>query len=306
MKSLKIEMNPLKKKPRTKTFQPAPDKPKWMKVNLRFPDEKNPVSLVRKTVSKSAVHTVCESASCPNLNHCWSRKTATYMIGGDICTRRCKYCDVAFGKPIALDPNEPIQVAESCEELQLKYVVITAVNRDDLPDGGAEHFAQTINEIRKRLPDCKIEVLVPDFKAKREALDILYEAKPDVFNYNVETVERLFPIITPSKNYERSLFVLDDARKKGFKTKSGIILGMGENHEEVLQTLLDLRKIDVTMITIGQYMQPTPSHYPVERYLSPEEFLEYGKIAKRMGFESVASGPLVRSSYHADEQAGFN
>ncbi|MCC5813281.1 MAG: lipoyl synthase [Leptospira sp.] len=299
-------MNPLKKKPRTKELNPAPEIPSWMKVKLRFPDESNPVEVVRKTVSKSAIHTVCESASCPNLNHCWSRKTATYMIGGDICTRRCKYCDVAFGKPGSLDSQEPIQVAESCLELGLEYVVITAVNRDDLADGGAEHFAQTIQEIRKRLPKCKIEVLVPDFKGKREALDTLYAAKPDIFNYNIETVKRLFSEITPSKNYERSLFVLEDAHSNGFRTKSGIILGMGETEEEVLEALQDLRNVGVSMITIGQYMQPTPTHYPVSKYFTPEEFLFFGKKAKEMGYESVASGPLVRSSYHADEQAQFN
>lgn len=225
------------------------------------------------------------------------------MIGGDICTRRCKYCDVASGKPLPLNSSEPREVAESCAELNLQYVVITAVNRDDLPDGGAGHFAQTIEEIRSRLPDCKIEVLVPDFKGQRESLDILYSAKPDVFNYNVETVERLFPTITPSKNYERSLFVLEDAGNHGFTTKSGIILGMGETREEVLQTLKDLRKVGVSRITIGQYMQPTPSHYPVDRYLSPEEFVEYGRIARELGFISIASSPLVRSSYHADEQS---
>lgn len=299
-------MNPLKKKPRTKELNPAPTLPPWMKVKLRFPDESNPVSIVRKTVSKSSIHTVCESASCPNLNHCWSRKTATYMIGGDICTRRCKYCDVAFGKPIALDPDEPIQVAESCAELGLEYVVITAVNRDDIPDGGAEHFAKTIHEIKSRLPECRIEVLVPDFKGKRESLDVLYAAKPDIFNYNIETVRRLFGEITPSKNYQRSLEVLRDASVHGFLTKSGIILGMGETEEEVLEALKDLRSVGVSMITIGQYLQPTPTHYPVKKYYTPEEFILYGKKAKELGFQSVASGALVRSSYHADEQAQLN
>lgn len=295
-------MNPLKKKPRTKELNPIPPKPDWLKVKLRFPTEQNPVAIVRKTVSKASIHTVCESASCPNLNHCWSRKTATYMIAGDICTRRCKYCDVAFGKPKPLDENEPIEVAESCFELGLRYVVITSVNRDDLPDGGAEHFARTIFEIRKRLPECKIEVLIPDFQGKIEALKIIYSAKPDVLNYNLETVERLFPIITPQKNYERSLFVLKHAKENGFLTKSGIILGLGENKEEVIQTLKDLRAVGVSMITIGQYMQPTPTHYPVQRYLKPEEFFEFKLIAQELGFQSVASGPLVRSSYHADEQ----
>jgi lipoic acid synthetase len=295
-------MNPLKKKPRTKEINPAPEIPQWMKVNLRFPDDTDTVDMVRNTVSKSSIHTVCESASCPNLNHCWSRKTATYMIAGDICTRRCKYCDVAFGKPVALNPNEPKEVAQSAFELGLKYVVITSVNRDDLPDGGADHFAQTIEEIRKRIPDSQIEVLVPDFKGKRESLDRVYQAKPDVLNHNIETVERLFPEITPSKNYERSLIVLQDAKDHGFTTKSGLILGMGETEDDIRQTLIDLRNVGVSMITIGQYMQPTITHYPVHRYLKPEEFVYYGKMARELKFSSVASSPLVRSSYHADEQ----
>ncbi len=299
-------MNPLKKKPRTVQISPIPPKPDWMKVRLPFPDEENPVAIVRKTVSKPAIHTVCESASCPNLNHCWSRKTATYMIGGDICTRRCKYCDVAFGKPLTLDPDEPRQVAESCEELGLQYVVITAVNRDDLPDGGAEHFVRTISEIRSRLPQCRIEVLVPDFKGDPNSLQKVLDAKPDIFSYNIETVERLFPILTPSKNYSRSLYVLKYASSRGFRTKSGIILGLGETREEVYESLQDLKSVGVTMLTLGQYLQPTPTHYPVARYLHPDEFREWAKIAQSMGFVSVASGPLVRSSYHADEQVDFN
>jgi lipoic acid synthetase len=296
-------MNPLKKKPRTQGISPIPPKPEWMKVRLRFPTENDPVEEVRATVSKSSIHTVCESASCPNLNHCWSRRTATYMIAGDICTRRCKYCDVAFGKPNALDSNEPIEVAESAKELNLAYVVLTSVNRDDLLDGGSEHFAQTIREIRLRLPNCKIEVLVPDFKAKRESLDCIYQAKPDIFNHNIETVRELFPFITPSKNYETSLSVLEDAFKHGFVTKSGIILGLGETKDQILQTLKDLRSVGVSSITIGQYLQPSPSHFPIVEYISPEQFLIYGRIAREMGFANIASSPLVRSSYHADEQA---
>lgn len=296
-------MNPLKKKPRTKEISTIPERPDWMKVRLRFPVEDDAVGIVRKTVSKSTIHTVCESASCPNLNHCWSRKTATYMIAGDVCTRRCKYCDVAFGKPSSLDSLEPIQVAESALELNLNYVVLTSVNRDDLVDGGSAHFAETIYEIKRRLPNCKIEVLVPDFKAKRESLDRIYAAKPDLFNHNIETVRELFAKVAPSKNYETSLIVLKDASEHGFPTKSGIILGMGETEEQVVQALKDLYYVGVRMITIGQYLQPTPTHLPIVEYVNPEQFVRLGKIAREIGFTNVASSPLVRSSYHADEQS---
>lgn len=296
-------MNPLKKKPRTKERSTIPERPEWMKVRLRFPVEDDAVGIVRRTVSKSTIHTVCESASCPNLNHCWSRKTATYMIAGDVCTRRCKYCDVAFGKPSSLDSMEPIQVAESALELNLNYVVLTSVNRDDLADGGSAHFAETIYEIKRRLPNCKIEVLVPDFKAKRESLDRIYAAKPDLFNHNVETVRDLFAKVAPSKNYETSLIVLKDASEHGFPTKSGIILGMGETEEQVIQALKDLYHVGVRMITIGQYLQPTPTHLPIVEYVKPEQFVRLGKIAREIGFTNVASSPLVRSSYHADEQS---
>lgn len=296
-------MNPLKKKPRTKEISTIPERPDWMKVRLRFPVEDDAVGIVRKTVSKSTIHTVCESASCPNLNHCWSRKTATYMIAGDVCTRRCKYCDVAFGKPSSLDSLEPIQVAESALELSLNYVVLTSVNRDDLVDGGSAHFAETIYEIKRRLPNCKIEVLVPDFKAKRESLDRIYAAKPDLFNHNIETVRELFAKVAPSKNYETSLIVLKDASEHGFPTKSGIILGMGETEEQVVQALKDLYYVGVRMITIGQYLQPTPTHLPIVEYVKPEQFVRLGKIAREIGFTNVASSPLVRSSYHADEQS---
>jgi len=296
-------MNPLKKKPRTKEISTIPERPDWMKVRLRFPVEDDAVGIVRKTVSKSTIHTVCESASCPNLNHCWSRKTATYMIAGDVCTRRCKYCDVAFGKPSSLDSLEPIQVAESALELNLNYVVLTSVNRDDLVDGGSAHFAETIYEIKRRLPNCKIEVLVPDFKAKRESLDRIYAAKPDLFNHNIETVRELFAKVAPSKNYETSLIVLKDASEHGFPTKSGIILGMGETEEQVVQALKDLYYVGVRMITIGQYLQPTPTHLPIVEYVQPEQFVRLGKIAREIGFTNVASSPLVRSSYHADEQS---
>lgn len=272
-----------------------------MKVAVRFPTDEDPLQKVRSEVAEKKLNTVCESASCPNLNHCWNRKTATYMLAGDICTRRCQYCDVAFGKPMALDAKEPKRVAASVAELGLKYVVLTAVNRDDLRDGGALHFSETIREIRNLRENCIIEVLIPDFKAKREALDILFSAKPNIINHNIETVKRLFPEIAPQKNYERSLSVLKDISSQGFKTKSGIILGLGETKADIKECLEDLFSAGVRMLTMGQYLQPTPTHYPVKEYIRPEVFEEWKEFAYSLGFKVVASSPLVRSSYHADE-----
>ncbi|TGL63913.1 lipoyl synthase [Leptospira ognonensis] len=293
-------MNPLKKKARTQEIHPIPAHPDWMKVPVRFPLEEDALSKVRSEVAGKKLNTVCESASCPNLNHCWNRRTATYMLAGDICTRRCHYCDVAFGKPAALDMEEPKRVAESVAELELKHVVLTAVNRDDLKDGGAFHFAETIRQIRSRR-DCIIEVLIPDFKAKRESLDLIFAAKPNIINHNIETVRRLFPTVAPSKNYERSLEVLREIAGQGFKTKSGIILGLGENAEDVEECLRDLFRAGVRMLTIGQYLQPTPTHYPVQEYIKPEDFAHWKEFSYSLGFKVVASSPLVRSSYHADE-----
>ncbi|MBM9575698.1 lipoyl synthase [Leptospira sp. 201903070] len=299
-------MNPLKKKPRTHSLQEAPEKPEWLKVKLTFPDPKNnTVAIVRDSLEEKNLNTVCESASCPNLNHCWSRKTATYMLGGDICTRRCSYCDVASGKPKPLDQEEPRRVAESAIALELKHVVLTAVNRDDLEDGGATHFAETLERIREGLPDCKIEFLVPDLKAKLESLEIIFQSKPDVFNHNVETVQRLFPEVAPQKKYDRSLEVLRIASERGFLTKSGLILGMGETLEEVKECMRDLVAVGVSLLTLGQYLQPTPTHLPVKEYVSPEVFKELRIYGKSIGFKGVFSGPLVRSSYHADEQVSW-
>ncbi|WP_411822331.1 lipoyl synthase [Leptospira sp. 'Mane'] len=299
-------MNPLKKKPRTKELNPIPIHPEWMKVKISFPTEDDSVSKVRGEVSSKKLNTVCESASCPNLNHCWNRKTATYMLSGDICTRRCQYCDVAFGKPLALDSEEPVRVAESVTELELNHVVLTAVNRDDLKDGGSLHFAETIREIKKRRPNCSIEVLIPDFKAKRESLDILYSAKPNIINHNIETVKELFSKIAPQKNYLRSLEVLKDISEHGFLTKSGLILGLGETKENVEACLEDLYANGVRMLTIGQYLQPSPTHYPVQEYIHPDVFAFWKSFAYKLGFKTVASSPLVRSSYHADEFAAVS
>jgi lipoic acid synthetase len=294
-------MNPLKKKARTGEIHPIPRHPEWMKVKIRFPLPEDSVSQVRGEVADKRLNTVCESASCPNLNHCWSRKTATYMLAGDICTRRCQYCDVAFGKPEALDSEEPLRVASSVADLELKHVVLTAVNRDDLKDGGASHFGQTIREIRRLRPVCSIEVLIPDFKGKQEALDLIYAAKPNIINHNIETVKSLFPIIAPQKKYERSLQVLQNISEHGFLTKSGLILGLGETAENVAECLQDLYENGVRMLTIGQYLQPTPTHFPVFNYVLPETFEYWKEFAYSLGFKTVASSPLVRSSYHADE-----
>lgn len=296
-------MNPLKKKPKTKNFSEIPAKPDWLKVRIPFSTSReDDVKAIRKNLDSNRLHTVCESASCPNLNSCWSRKSATYMINGDICTRRCGYCDVATGKPLPLDLEEPKRVAESVKLLDLKFVVITAVNRDDLEDGGAFQFARCIEEIRKVQKDCRIEVLIPDFKGKKESLEIIFSAKPDIINHNLETVRSLFPLVAPQKKYELSLEILEQISKRGFLTKSGLILGMGESLEEVKQAISDLHQVGVKMLTLGQYLQPTPTHYPVKEYIPLETFANLKSYAKLQGFLHVEAGPLIRSSYHADEQ----
>jgi lipoic acid synthetase len=223
------------------------------------------------------------------------------MLAGDICTRRCLYCDVAFGKPNSLDSGEPTRVSESVLELGLKHVVLTAVNRDDLSDGGASHFAETVQKIKELPIHCSVEVLIPDFKCKRTSLDILYASYPHIINHNIETVERLFPQVAPQKNYKRSLEVLRDISEHGFLTKSGLILGLGETKEDIEQCLQDLYSHGVRMLTIGQYLQPGPTHLPVFEFIKPEAFVHWKEYAYSLGFKTVASGPLVRSSYHADE-----
>ncbi|MCB1160300.1 MAG: lipoyl synthase [Leptospiraceae bacterium] len=293
-------MNPLKKKPRTGNNTAIPDKPDWLKVRLRFPVENDEVRTVRNTLDTRTLHTVCESASCPNLNQCWSRKAATYMIAGDICTRKCRYCDVASGKPLALDLEEPQKVAESAKLLGLRYIVLTSVNRDDLEDGGASHFARTIESIKTLLPKAKVEVLIPDFKGKQSALDILYASKPDIINHNIETVKSLFSHIAPQKDYHLSLKVLENAKSQGFRTKSGIMLGMGETIGEVKECIHDLRMAGTEILTLGQYLQPTKTHHPLVEYIKPEVFVELKEFSLQLGFLHVESGPLVRSSYHAD------
>jgi len=252
------------------------------------------------------LHTVCEEASCPNLSECFSQGTATFMIMGDKCTRRCSFCDVAHGRPDPLDTDEPKHVAEATASMGLKYVVITSVDRDDLRDGGAEHYVNVITEVRKQSPNIKIEVLVPDFRGRMEvALDKLAVAPADVFNHNIETVPRLYKAARPGSDYDWSLTLLQEHKKRfpDIPTKSGLMLGLGETLDEVRQVLKDLREHDVDMLTLGQYLQPSKYHMPVSNYVTPDEFNELGEFAKKLGFTHVASGPLVRSSYHADRQA---
>ncbi|RXZ42199.1 lipoyl synthase [Crenobacter cavernae] len=278
-------------------------KPEWIRAKIpggqRFFEIKN-------ILREQKLHTVCEEASCPNIGECFSKGTATFMIMGDICTRRCPFCDVGHGRPNALDPDEPRHLAETVAALKLKYVVITSVDRDDLRDGGAQHFADCIAEIRKTSPSTQIEVLVPDFRGRLEiALDILSATPPDVMNHNLETSPRLYKQARPGSDYLHSLKLLKDfkARNPDVATKSGIMVGLGETDEEVYEVMADMRAHDIDMITIGQYLQPSAGHLPVLRYVHPDLFKAYEGRAYDMGFRHAAVGAMVRSSYHADEQA---
>ncbi|MBT8061101.1 MAG: lipoyl synthase [Xanthomonadales bacterium] len=284
---------------------PALRKPPWIRVRL---PSGNAVQKLKSRLRASDLVTVCEEASCPNIHECFSKGTATFMILGDICTRRCSFCDVAHGRPRPPDTSEPQNLANTIEAMGLRYVVITSVDRDDLRDGGAGHFVDCIARIREQSPGTKIEVLVPDFRGKGRmdrALEILAANPPDVFNHNLETVEPLYRDVRPGADYRWSLNLLQrfKAGHPGIPTKSGIMLGLGETREQVEQAMRDLRQHDVDMITIGQYLQPTPHHHPVIRYWTPEEFDSLAAVGAEMGFTHVASGPLVRSSYHADQMA---
>jgi len=273
-------------------------KPPWIKVRL----PSNPVFFSTKAlISDLRLHTVCESAQCPNRWECWSQGTATMMIAGDRCTRACGFCAVTTAKPFALEEDEPLRVAEAVRRMRLKHVVVTAVARDDLPDGGATHFARTIEAIRTMDPSIIIEVLVPDFHAQEWCIQIVLDAAPDVFNHNLETVERLTPVVRSRAKYRTSLEVLSKAKELQPKivTKSGLMLGLGEKESELFQTMDDLRAIGCQVLTLGQYLRPSPQHLPVIEFVPPERFDAYGQIARAKGFEHVASGPLVRSSYHA-------
>ena len=280
-------------------------KPSWIKMKLPNSDKFHEVNRLLKD---NQLNTVCEEASCPNIGECYSRGTATFMILGEICTRRCPFCDVASGTPLSPDENEPMKLSLTIAKLKLSYIVITSVDRDDLEDGGARHFSECIKEIRKNNNNIKIEILVPDFRGKgkiEKALEILFEQPPNVFNHNLETIPRLYKRARPGARYEHSLSLLKNFKKKMplVPTKSGLMLGLGESNEEILEVMKDLRDHDVDMLTLGQYLQPTPYHLPVERYVTPIDFDNLKKEAELLGFTSVASGPMVRSSYHADQQA---
>jgi lipoic acid synthetase len=264
------------------------------------------IAQIKEQLRKHKLASVCEEASCPNLGECFSNGTATFMVMGEICTRRCPFCDVAHGKPKPLDENEPRELAQAISEMGLRYVVITSVDRDDLKDSGAQHIANCITETRHYNPGIKVEVLVPDFRGRmRAALDILEKTPPDVFNHNLETVPRLYKQARPGADYQWSLDLLKQykARQPGVPTKSGLMLGLGETKEEVMQVLQDLRAHDVEMITLGQYLQPSRNHLAVQRFVHPDEFEELRLFGEALGFKQVASGPMVRSSYHADKQA---
>ena len=275
--------------------------PHWLKVKM--PSGQNYNDL-RHKMRESSLHTVCEEARCPNIGECWERKTATFMILGDTCTRACTYCAVNTGTPNGLDLEEPIRLAQTVESMLLNYVVITSVNRDDLPDGGAFIFSQCIKQIKKRLPECKVEVLTPDFEGNFESLATVVNAGPQTFNHNIETVRRIFPRVRAKGNYDLSLKVLSSVKQisGSMVTKSGIMVGLGETMDEITQTMKDLRDSDVDLLTVGQYLRPSEKHAPISKWYTPDEFKNIEVSGLELGFKHVASGPLVRSSYHADEQ----
>lgn len=275
-------------------------KPEWLKVKL--PAGKN-YSDVRKLVHSNDLHTVCEEAHCPNIGECWNNRTATFMILGDTCTRNCRFCNVKTGATFPLDNDEPRRVAESVRKLQLKHAVITSVTRDDQPDGGAGIFSEMVRQIRIEQPDCTIEILIPDFQGNEEAFGEILKNPPDILNHNIETVPRLYKTVRPQAEYERSLRLLRWFKEAGLLTKSGLMVGLGETKQEVFAVLDDLRKYGCDIVTIGQYLQPSKKHLPVDRYVNPDEFKEYEIYAKSIGFLDVVASPLVRSSYHADRQA---
>ncbi|ABM00798.1 lipoyl synthase [Shewanella amazonensis] len=279
-------------------------KPDWLRVKL--PASNQRITEIKQALRSNGLHSVCEEASCPNLAECFNHGTATFMILGAICTRRCPFCDVAHGRPLKPDADEPVKLAKTIRDMKLKYVVITSVDRDDLRDGGAQHFADCIREIRALNPHIQIETLVPDFRGRIDvALDILSTNPPDVFNHNLETAPAHYRKARPGANYQWSLDLLKRFKERhpNIPTKSGLMMGLGETNEEIIQVLKDLRAHDVNMLTLGQYLQPSKFHLPVERYVSPQEFDELKVIAEDLGFSHAACGPLVRSSYHADLQA---
>lgn len=275
-------------------------KPEWLRAKLPTSNE---YKIVREIVDKHDLHTVCKSAQCPNMGECWSRGTATVMILGNICTRSCTFCAIQTGRPKELDLGEPARVAESIAKMDLKHAVITSVARDDLKDGGASVWAATIRAIQHRTPECAIEVLTADFRGQQEYLDVVLDACPDIFNHNMETVKRLQRPIRKTARYDRSLWALKHAKSRGFITKSGIMLGIGEKEDEIKEVLNDMQAVGVDVLTIGQYLQPSQKHAPVDRWVAPEEFAKWKEYALEIGFGACESGALVRSSYHAEEQS---
>ena len=298
----------VKEKGARKTIRIVPraplPKPAWIRVRAASPNSR--FYDIKRILRSQKLHTVCEEATCPNIAECFGKGTATFMILGDICTRRCPFCDVAHGRPLAPDAEEPAHLAETIALLKLKYVVITSVDRDDLKDGGARHFVDCIAAVRKAAPQTTIETLVPDFRGRVErALEILAAAPPDVMNHNLETVPSLYRKARPGGDYQHSLSLLKSFRRQNpdVPTKSGLMVGLGETDDEILAVMRDLRAHDVDMVTIGQYLQPSPHHLPVERYVHPDQFVKFEDAAREMGFKHAAVGALVRSSYHADQQA---
>ncbi len=272
-------------------------KPEWLKIDFR---SENHYSNVGNTLKEHGLHTICSSGRCPNMSECWSRGTATFMILGDICTRACRFCNTKSGKPLPVVESEPRSLAESIQKLQLKHAVITSVDRDDLPDLGADHWRRCIEEVRALNPNTTIEVLVPDFQGHEELVDLVASARPDVMAHNIETVERLTPEVRRVAKYDTSLQTLARIHTNGLPTKSGMMLGLGETEDEIFRTLDDLLEVGCEMVTIGQYLQPTSKHYEVKAYIHPDDFKRYEEVALQKGFKTVVSGPLVRSSYHAD------
>ena len=273
-------------------------RPDWLKVKV--PSGENYSRLIN-IMRENNLHTVCEEAHCPNVAECWNSGTATFMILGDTCTRSCGFCAVKTGRPTSLDTDEPKRVAEATRLMDLRHIVITSVNRDELPDGGAQVFADTIRIVREVNPKTRIEVLIPDFKARPESLRLIFDAKPDILNHNTETVPSMYRMVRPQAKYHWTLGVLRQAKEEGFVTKTGIMLGLGEPREELINVMMDLAEIKVDILTLGQYLQPSQHHLPVARFLHPDEFAELREIGMNMGFRNVESGPLVRSSYHAEQ-----
>ena len=308
--SQELEIRSLKGESKVSRLKIKPDsqrkpikKPEWIRIRHA---NSSKVNELKKTLRSQELFTVCEEAQCPNLSECFNHGTATFMIMGQICTRRCPFCDVAHGRPMPLDKNEPKHLAETISKMSLRYVVITSVDRDDLRDGGAGHFKECIDEIRKKTPLVKIEILTPDFRGRvNKALNVFSDCPPDVFNHNLETVPSLYPKVRPGSDYEQSLDLLKNFKEMhpNVKTKSGLMLGVGEKQKQVIDVLKNLREHQVDMLTLGQYLQPSRHHLAVEEYITPNQFDEYKMIATDLGFNQVASGPMVRSSYHADLQA---